>query len=89
VETLLDTAAASEWLMAHGVRRTPATLRKLRCIGGGPCYRVLNGKPFYTGSDLIAWIEERLSPPRRNSAESGVQAVGSAAGASAPRGRSQ
>ena len=69
MEPLLDTEAAAGWLTARGVRRAPSTLRKLRCIGGGPRYRVLNGKPYYIEPDLIAWIEERLSAPLRNSSE--------------------
>jgi hypothetical protein len=72
---LLDTAAASHWLSARGIRRSPATLRKLRCLGGGPTYRLLNGKPYYTESDLVAWIVERLSAPRRNSSEPGASRV--------------
>jgi hypothetical protein len=69
MDILLDTPAAAQWLTAHGVRRSPATLRKLRCIGGGPHYRLLNGKPYYVEPDLIAWIEQRLSAPLRNSSE--------------------
>jgi hypothetical protein len=69
MDSLLDTAAAADWLTAHGVRRSPLTLRKLRCLGGGPAYRLLNGKPYYTASDLADWIESRLSPPYRNTAE--------------------
>jgi hypothetical protein len=80
---LLDTAAASHWLSARGIRRSPATLRKLRCIGGGPTYRLLNGKPYYTDLDLGAWVEERLSAPLRNSSENA--AVGVAPPAGAPR----
>jgi hypothetical protein len=45
MERLLDTAAAVRRLTELGVRRTPKTLRKLRCIGGGPRYRTFNGKP--------------------------------------------
>jgi hypothetical protein len=75
---LLDTTAAAEWLTAHGVRRTPATLRKLRCLGNGPRYRVLNAKPYYLADDLLAWIDERLSAPLRNSAERAAAAPASA-----------
>jgi hypothetical protein len=76
MESLLDTAAAAEWLTAAGVRRTSSTLRKLRCLGGGPAYRLLNGKPYYVASDLADWIEDRLSRPYRNTAE--AQAAGAA-----------
>jgi hypothetical protein len=73
MESLLDTAAAAQWLTAHGIRRSPLTLRKVRCLGGGPTYRLLNGKPYYTEPDLVAWIEARLSAPLRNSSEVGVR----------------
>jgi hypothetical protein len=69
MDPLLDTAAAAQWLTAHGVRRTPATLRKLRCLGGGPRYRSLNTRPYYTEADLIAWIEARLSGPVGSTSE--------------------
>jgi hypothetical protein len=69
LEPLLDTAAAAEALANLGVPRSPATLRKLRCIGGGPRFRRLGSKPVYTEGDLIAWIEERLSQPVGSNAE--------------------
>jgi len=69
MEPLLDTVAAAQWLTAHGVKRTPTTLRKLRCCGGGPAYRSFNGRPYYTERDLDAWIEERLSPPVGSTSE--------------------
>jgi hypothetical protein len=69
MEPLLDTAAAAKWLTAHGVHRTPATLRKLRCIGGGPQFRRLNCRPYYTECDLVAWIEKRLTAPVGSTSE--------------------
>jgi hypothetical protein len=51
------------------VRRSPATLRKLRCVGGGPRFRRLSGKPYYVASDLEAWIEQQLSEPFASSSE--------------------
>jgi len=71
MEPLLETAAAAKWLTAHGVRRTEKTLRKLRCIGNGPKFRRLNGKPYYSEPDLEAWIEERLSPLLGSTSEAG------------------
>ena len=72
MEALLDTSAAARRLTELGVRRTSATLRKLRCTGGGPRYRTLNGKPYYTEADLIGWIEARLSEPVGSSSEAGA-----------------
>jgi hypothetical protein len=67
MQPLLTTERAAEKLTALGVKRTPATLRKLRCIGGGPPYRIFNGRPYYTEEELVAWIEKGLSQPRLNS----------------------
>ncbi|MGH7053819.1 MAG: hypothetical protein ACREE4_00270 [Stellaceae bacterium] len=64
MERLLDTEAASQRLAEKGISRTPKTLRKLRCTGGGPKFVRLNGKPYYTDPLLNEWIEERLSAPR-------------------------
>lgn len=75
IERLLDTLAASEWLAAHGPRRAPGTLRKLRCLGGGPKFRRLNGKPFYVEADLVAWIEGRLTAPVGSSSEAAEPVV--------------
>jgi hypothetical protein len=69
MEPLFDTNAAAEALANLGVQRSPATLRKLRCVGGGPRFRRLGSKPVYTESDLIAWIEGRLSAPLGSNAE--------------------
>jgi hypothetical protein len=69
MDKLYDTEAAAQWLTEHGVRRSPKTLRKLRCIGGGPVYRYLNSKPLYAEPDLVAWVEERLSEPFDSTSE--------------------
>jgi hypothetical protein len=72
MERLFDTNAASVRLNEHGVHRSPAYLRKLRCIGGGPRFRRLGNKPVYTEGDLIAWIEARLSAPMGSTSETDV-----------------
>jgi hypothetical protein len=73
MEPLLDTAAAAEALANLGVPRSPKTLRKLRCIGGGPRFRLLGAKPLYRLSDLEAWIAGRLSKPATSNAEAKAQ----------------
>jgi hypothetical protein len=69
MDRLFDTAAAARWLTDHGIRRSPITIKKLRSSGGGPRFRVLNGRAYYTEPDLIDWIDERLSAPRRSTSE--------------------
>lgn len=74
MDTLLDSIAAARWFTDHGVRRTPSTLRRLRCTGGGPRYRLMNKRPYYTEHDLITWVESRLSAPVRSTSEADVAA---------------
>jgi hypothetical protein len=69
MQRLRDTVAAAAYLRDRGVKRSPATLRKLRCTGGGPRFRRLNGKPYYTEPDLDDWIEERLTAPIGSTSE--------------------
>jgi len=76
---LYDTAAAVEWLAAHGVTRSPLTMRKLRVTGGGPSFRRLGGgRPYYTEDALVAWIESRLSPPYASTSEADARTPGAA-----------
>jgi hypothetical protein len=69
MQTYFDSDAASAWLTARGVKRSTKTLRKLRCVGGGPAFRHLNGRPYYTEADLQQWLDERLGPPVRSTSE--------------------
>jgi hypothetical protein len=69
MERVFVTDDASEWLRERGVSRSPADLRKLRVVGGGPRFRLLNRRPVYTEADLADWVQTRLSPPFRNTAE--------------------
>jgi hypothetical protein len=73
MEPLLDTFAASQWLAEYGISRSPKTLRKLRCVGGGPRFRRLNSRPFYTAPDLEQWVESLLSEPATTNAEAEAQ----------------
>lgn len=50
--TLLTTDQAGKL-----VRLSPRTLEGLRVRGGGPVYRKLSGRVFYTLSDLLAWVD--------------------------------
>jgi hypothetical protein len=36
--------------------RAQVTLRKWRVLGGGPAFRMINGRAYYLRDDLDAWI---------------------------------
>jgi hypothetical protein len=52
-----------------GVKTAATTLSKLFCIGGGPKCRHVGKRPFYDETDLIEWVESRITEPRRSSSE--------------------
>lgn len=54
---------ASSYLRERGVSRTPKTLAKLRCVGGGPLYHRIGRHIVYASDDLDAYIEKVTSPP--------------------------
>jgi hypothetical protein len=63
-ESNLDTSAASQYLQArHGVRRSPKTLNKYRCVGGGPKFCRFGRDVFYKPRVLDCWVEELLTDP--------------------------
>jgi hypothetical protein len=69
VERLYDTAAASAWFRERGIRLSPSYLRKLRSLGTGPAYRLFNGLPHYTETEMTEYATERTSAPARSAAE--------------------
>ena len=54
---------------AWGISRTPKTLAKLAVVGGGPMFRMDGRFPLYETAALDAWARERLSEPKRSTAE--------------------
>jgi hypothetical protein len=44
---------------APHVRLSPRTLEKYRVLGGGPKYKKLGARVFYSQADLKAWLDER------------------------------
>lgn len=53
----------------YGLRVTVPALDTLVTRGGGPTYRKWGKCRVYEESDLIAWAEARMSPPRASSSE--------------------
>jgi hypothetical protein len=69
-DALLTRSQASAYLASIGVRRAPATLAKLFCIGvdGPPC-RHDGRRPLYPKRLLHVWGMRQLTRLRRSSAE--------------------
>jgi hypothetical protein len=88
VKRLYETTAACGRLKEMGVKRAPTTMKKLRCTGGGPKFRMFGGKPYYEEADLIAWVEEGLSAPVRNTSEAAAAAAAAGEDPKAPPRRS-
>lgn len=62
--------AASIYLKEKwGIERTPGTLAKLACVGGGPRYQTVNRVPLYPESELDAWAEALLSPLKSSTSD--------------------
>jgi hypothetical protein len=61
----LMTEAASKFLFDNfGLRRSPKTLSKLRCVGGGPVFQAYGRTPVYTPARLTEYALSLLSPER-------------------------
>jgi hypothetical protein len=61
---------ASDYLRErHGIRRTAATLAKLRCVGGGPSFYKVGRDVIYNVSDLDAWAGKVKSGPLASTSE--------------------
>jgi hypothetical protein len=52
-----------------GYPTSAATLATKASRGGGPQYRLYGRVPIYVWGDALDWVESRLSPPRRSTAE--------------------
>ena len=73
---LMRTKEASVYLdEVHGVQLAPATLTKLRCVGGGPVYYKDGKFPGYTSEGLDVFAVARLGAPRCSTSDTGQQQV--------------
>lgn len=69
-----DRSEAASYLTECGLKYSKNTLQKLATVGGGPTYRRFGHRAVYLQSDLDIWISEKLSAPRRSTAEHGAGA---------------
>ena len=65
----LNTRQASEFLTASGYTTAPATLNKLRCIGGGPAFENFGRRPLYSERSLSEWVQSRTTDPLRSTSD--------------------
>jgi hypothetical protein len=68
-ETFLPRSKAPGYLLGRGFQFSKNTLAKLATVGGGPEYRIFGGRAYYTESALDAWVDAKLSAPRRSTSD--------------------
>ena len=61
--------ASAYLLEVFGIHRTPNTLCKDRCIGGGPEFVRFGRVVLYPVESLHAWIEGKISEPRTSTSD--------------------
>ena len=65
----LTRAEAADYLSSAGFPTAKSSLQKFAVHGGGPVYRVFGRNALYTRADLDAWVEGRISQPRRSTSD--------------------
>jgi hypothetical protein len=64
-----DTREASAFLTASGYTTGPATLNKLRCVGGGPAFEKFGRRPLYSEASLLEWVQSRTTRTLRSTSD--------------------
>jgi hypothetical protein len=65
----LSRREASQYLLEqYGIRRSPGTLAKYACVGGGPVFRRVGRDVIYDPPALDAYANEITSGPMRSTA---------------------
>jgi len=60
---------AAQFLTDRGFPIAAATLAKKAVTGGGPPYRLWNGRATYDVEHLLAWANDSLSPAFTNTSQ--------------------
>lgn len=68
-QPLMSTRDAAAYLNERGIPYAPATLEKLRCVGGGPRFRKYGPRVRYDRADLDAWADSKISDPVSSTSE--------------------
>jgi hypothetical protein len=72
-EPYLTTEESSEFLRGLGLQRAPSTLKKLRCVGGGPTFVKYGRFPRYTPKWLQEYAQSQVSAPLHSTSEASPQ----------------
>lgn len=67
--TYLTPEEASDFLERRGLPVAASTLRKLRCVGGGPKFVKFGRFPRYTAPWLLEFAQGKLSQPMRSTSD--------------------
>lgn len=67
----LNRKGAARFFYDRGVPTSAATLEKLASVGGGPAMRKFGRRVLYEPEALEAWIDEKLTAPRRSTSDVG------------------
>lgn len=69
----LRRSEASQYLHEmHGIRRAPATLAKIACLGGGPKFHHVGRVPLYPVEELDAYAASLISPLKASTSDTGA-----------------
>ena len=69
IEPRRDTRQAAAFLTDNGYKTAPATLNKLRCVGGGPEFELFGRRPIYSETSLLEWARARTTSARRSTSD--------------------
>lgn len=73
-ERRLTRREASAFLTYRGYPVALATLEKYAVYGGGPSFQYFGRRPLYAPTDLLTWVAERSSGPRRSTSDAPMAA---------------
>jgi hypothetical protein len=68
-QVYLDRREQVEYLRRRGLKITKSTLDKLAHTGRGPLYQIFGNRAVSTPENLDAWIDAKLTTPRRSTSE--------------------
>lgn len=69
-DPFLTTLSAAQFLTEeHGLPIAAATLRKLRCIGGGPTFCKFGRRVLYCPDQLKTWATQRIVGPKASTSD--------------------